>query len=69
MNQPTGERVLDFVCQFIKSHGFPPSVREIAQGVGLGSTSVVDYHLSALEREGRIERTPGIARGLRLRGR
>ncbi len=62
----TEERMLAFIRQYIGAKGFPPTVREIATGLGLGSTSVVAYHLGALERAGRIERMPRVARGLRV---
>src|SRR5262249_41241797 len=49
-------------------HGYPPSIREIGQAVGISSTSVVDYNLRALERNGLIRRDREVSRGLGLVG-
>lgn len=48
------EEILAFLNQFIGEYGYPPSVREIAQAVGLKSTASVHYHLDALNRSGEI---------------
>jgi len=56
--------VLAYIRQYIVKCGFAPTVREIARGVGLGSTSVVNYHLNRLVRAGLLERHPWISRGL-----
>jgi repressor LexA len=50
----------------VAERGFPPSVREIADAVGLASTSAVHHHLMALEREGLLERGLRSSRALRL---
>src|SRR3712207_966720 len=59
-------RILDFVARYTGDHGYPPSIREIGQAVGITSTSVVDYNLRALEREGLIRRDREVSRGLGL---
>ena len=59
-------RILDFVERYAREHGYPPSIREIGQAVGISSTSVVDYNLRALEREGMIRRDREVSRGLGL---
>jgi len=64
----TTERVLSFIQEFTREEGYPPSVREIQHGVGLGSTSVVSYHLARLEDEGKLRRVPGRARAIILLG-
>lgn len=46
--------ILDFLNRFIHDNGYAPSVREIAQAVGLRSTATVHYHLNALRDEGAI---------------
>ena len=49
MQRPRGDnqqRILDFIKSEIQTKGYPPSVREIAQAVGLKSTSTVHGHLS-----------------------
>ncbi|KAB8315386.1 transcriptional repressor LexA, partial [Tolypothrix campylonemoides VB511288] len=48
--------------------GLPPSQTEIARAFGFSGVRAAQYHLEALEREGHIERLPGVARGIRLRG-
>ena len=53
------DRILAFVVQYIKEHGFPPAVRDIMQGAGISSTSVVSYNLKKLVKEGRISMAPG----------
>ena len=62
-------RILDFVERYTTEHGYPPSIREIGQAAAITSTSVVDYNLRALEREGLIRRDREVSRGLGLVGR
>jgi len=50
------KRILDYIAQSVKDHGYPPSVREIAAEVGLKSPSTVHAHLNTLERTGYITR-------------
>src|SRR5206468_10206805 len=58
------ERILSFIGDFSEEHGYPPSIREIGQAVGISSTSVVDYNLRVLEREGALRRDREVSRGL-----
>jgi repressor LexA len=58
------ERILSFITEFADEHGYPPSIREIGQAVQITSTSVVDYNLRILEREGHIRRDSEVSRGL-----
>jgi len=60
------QRILEFLRRFIDEHGFPPSIREIQIACGLSSTSVVDYHLRALEQAGYIRRQRELSRALEL---
>jgi repressor LexA len=60
------QRILDCIALALEERGYPPSVREIADAVGLASTSAVHHHLIALEREGLIERGGKHSRALRL---
>ena len=62
-------RILDFVEEYSGEHGYPPSIREIGQAARISSTSVVDYNLRALEREGLIRRDREVSRGLGIVGR
>ncbi len=59
-------KMLEFISDFVKEHPYPPSVREIQLGCGISSTSVVDYNLHILRREGYIKRSPDISRGIQL---
>ena len=57
MQRPRGdnqERILAFIRNQIQTRGYPPSVREIANAVGLKSTSTVHGHLQRLEKKGLI---------------
>jgi repressor LexA len=60
------QKIIDFIAATLRARGYPPSVREIAMAVGLASTSAVHHHLSALEREGYLERGATQSRALRL---
>lgn len=60
------QKILEFIAQTVEERGYPPSVREIADAVGLASTSAVHHHLTALEREGYLERGAHSSRALRL---
>jgi repressor LexA len=60
------QRILDCIARTVEERGYPPSVREIADAVGLASTSAVHHHLIALERDGLIERGTHASRALRV---
>jgi repressor LexA len=60
------QRIVDFIGRTVEERGYPPSVREIADAVGLASTSAVHHHLIALERDGLLERGGKHSRALRL---
>lgn len=62
------ERVYNFIVDFIKNNGFPPSVREISAGCGLKSTSTVYDYLEVLEMVGKIEIKRKTTRGIRVAG-
>ncbi len=61
------QRILEFIRQFTLENEYPPTIREIGTAVGISSTSVVNYHLNVLEREGYILRNKEVSRGIRLR--
>jgi repressor LexA len=63
------ERMLQFISEYMDDHGRPPTVREIGEAVGISSTSVVDYNLKILEREGHLKRDRELSRGIELQGR
>ncbi|MEE8598745.1 MAG: hypothetical protein V3S69_04425 [Dehalococcoidales bacterium] len=50
------QHIIDFIRSFLVDRGYPPSIRDILGGCGLSSTSVVNYNLTILEREGYIRR-------------
>lgn len=59
MQRPRGDnqqKILDYIKSEIQQKGYPPSVREIANAVGLKSTSTVHGHLQRLEKRGLIHR-------------
>ena len=58
------QEILDFLNLFTVKNGYPPSVREIGEAVGLSSSSTVHSHLNALEDKGYIRRDPSSARAL-----
>jgi repressor LexA len=64
---PKQQNMLNFIHQFIRDNGYPPSIREIGSALGISSTSVVKYNLDILEREGHIERDRTISRGIKLK--
>jgi len=59
-------RILSYIGEFLDEHGYPPTVRDIQYACTISSTSVVDYNLRILEREGRIRRFPDISRGIEV---
>ena len=63
--------IYDFVVGYVDRHGYPPTVREIGEAVGLASSSTVHAHLANLERAGYLKRDPTKPRALELvkRGR
>ena len=63
------QHIIDFVRRFCADRGYPPTIRDIASGCGISSTSVVDYNLDILERNEYIRRYPGVSRGIELRTR
>ncbi|HSI99867.1 MAG TPA: transcriptional repressor LexA [Patescibacteria group bacterium] len=68
-DQERRQRILDCIARTVEERGYPPSVREIAETVGLASTSAVHHHLIALERDGLLERGGKHSRALRLLNR
>jgi repressor LexA len=62
------EKILKYIEAYVDERGYPPSIREIGDRVGISSTSVVDYNLKVLERDGYIRRDREVSRGLELVG-
>ncbi|MGQ0520863.1 MAG: transcriptional repressor LexA [Actinomycetota bacterium] len=65
----TGKRreILDFIAAQLRERGFPPSVREIGEAVGLTSSSTVHAHLATLQRQGYLLRDPSKPRAIEVR--
>jgi repressor LexA len=61
--------IYEYVTQYVDGHGYPPTVREIGDAVGLASPSTVHAHLANLERAGYLRRDPTKPRALELVGR
>ncbi len=58
--------ILNFIKDEVKSKGYPPSVREIGEAVGLASSSTVHGHLARLESKGLIRRDPTKPRAIEI---
>jgi repressor LexA len=63
------QEIWDFLVEYVDAHGYPPTVREIGEAVGLASPSTVHAHLANLERAGLLKRDPTKPRALELMGR
>jgi len=60
------QKILRFIRDFIDEHDYPPSIRQIQEGCGISSTSVVDYNLKKLESQGYIRRDREVSRAIEL---
>jgi repressor LexA len=63
------QEIWDFLVEYLDGHGYPPTVREIGEAVGLASPSTVHAHLANLERAGLLRRDRTKPRALELIGR
>jgi len=63
------QEIWSFLGEYVDRHGYPPTVREIGEAVGLASPSTVHAHLANLERAGLLRRDPTKPRALELLGR
>ena len=63
------QEIYEYVTGYADRHGYPPTVREIGEAVGLASPSTVHAHLANLERAGYLRRDPTKPRALELGGR
>jgi repressor LexA len=61
------QEIWKFLTDYVDEHGYPPTVREVGEAVGLASPSTVHAHLANLERAGLIKRDPTKPRALELR--
>lgn len=60
------QRILSFISHYMDEHDVPPTIREIQKGAGISSTSMVSYHLKALERAQLLNRYERRSRGVVL---
>ena len=60
------QQIWNYLVEYVDSHGYPPTVREIGEEVGLASPSTVHAHLANLERAGLLRRDPTKPRALEL---
>jgi repressor LexA len=63
---PRQKEIIKFIYNFNEDHGYPPTVREIGEGVHLSSSSTVHAHLKSLENRGIIQRDAVLTRAIRL---
>src|SRR5438067_12674274 len=63
------QEIWDFLVDYVDQHGYPPTVREIGEAVGLASPSTDHAHLANLKRAGLLRRDPTKPRALELLGR
>jgi repressor LexA len=63
------QEIWNYLVEYVDDHGYPPTVREIGERVGLASPSTVHAHLANLERAGLLKRDPTKPRALELLGR
>ncbi len=60
------QNILEFIRDFQRESGYPPTIRQIGQRVKISSTSVVNYNLNKLQQAGYLARDLKVSRGLRL---
>ena len=61
------QKIYTYIASCIRNQGYPPSVREIGEAVGLKSSSTVHFHLKHLEEAGVIEKGAGKGRAITLK--
>lgn len=65
---PKQQQIYDYILTFAADHGYPPSVREIAEAVGLKSPATVHFHLKGLREAGYISQAEGKTRAITITG-
>lgn len=63
---PKQQQIYDYILAFTEGHGYPPSVREIAEAVNLKSPSTVHFHLKGLREMGLISQAEGKTRAISI---
>ena len=67
--RPRQQAIMKFIEDFLDENGYPPTVRDIQYGCNISSTSVVDYNLKGLVRDGFLRRSKEVSRGIEVVGR
>jgi repressor LexA len=62
----TRDRVLDYIIKHRNENGYAPTVREIAEAVGVSSSSTISGHLQRLEKQGKIKRKAASPRAIEV---
>src|SRR5215472_4365006 len=60
------QKIYEFIVQYMRAEGMPPTNREIGSAMNIASTGHVDYHLTMLEKKGYITRESKKSRGIKL---
>lgn len=60
------QEILEYIADCLRARGYPPSVREIGEAVGLASSATVHSHLAVLQREGFLQRDPAKPRAIQV---
>jgi repressor LexA len=63
---PRQQKILSFIHRFLADKTYPPTIRDIVSGCNISSTSVADYNLQVLQKEGYIRRHREVSRGIEL---
>ncbi|MCO5177075.1 MAG: transcriptional repressor LexA [Thermomicrobiales bacterium] len=63
------QNILEYIESFTDDRSYPPTIREIQEGLNISSTSVVDYNLKVLEQRNLLRRNRHISRGIEVVGR
>ena len=58
--------IINYIRDFSRDKGYPPTIRQIGEAAGISSTSVVNYNLNKLEKDGYLTRDLKVSRGVRL---
>lgn len=68
MNKNQTEKVLEFIQSFTEKNSYPPSVRDMCQGLNISSTATIVYHLRKLEKQGKLNRDSKKNRAIEIVG-
>ncbi len=66
MSKDRAQQILDFITEYTHNNGYPPTIREICDGVGLKSPSTVHGHLERLRRAGKLDKANSKTRAIKV---